>query len=319
MRLPVCIGAFIAAAVVLLGSSGDELLAHSPQAAAEERRFEVASVKPGLSPAEIGRRAAEASASGNFAIPFMGARTEPGGRFLGNATLKQLVVYAFDVRDYQVEGGPKWLTTDYFDVKAVAGFDATAVEMRGLVRALLAERFGFRSHTDTRQAPVYALTLARSDGRLGPRLKPTTPECLQQLEQRKKGAVVPPTPPPSARDFSNQTPRCGTTMMMTRAGGALTMLMGGMDLTSLVRQISSEVAAPVVDQTGLTGLYDITLEYASERINVGGGRGLDPNGTDTPPLPLMPAVQQQLGLKLEKQIGPMPVVVIDAAELPTAD
>jgi uncharacterized protein (TIGR03435 family) len=115
------------------------------------------------------------------------------------------------------------------------------------------------------------------------------------------------------------TASCGSTMMSSRANGGARLLMGGMELKSLLSQISSEVSAPVLDQTGLSGLFDMSLEYLSERSFTGRPGGLDPNSTEPLPVPLTGALQQQLGLKLEKQIGPMPVVIIDAAERPTPD
>jgi uncharacterized protein (TIGR03435 family) len=243
--------------------------------------------------------------------------------------LKQLIAEAFEVRDYQIDGGPPWLTTDYFDITANAGADATPADVKAMLRTLLAERFGLRTRSETRQAPVYVLTAARSDGRLGSRLTRPTPECIQQIEQRKSGTAPPPpsrTPSDIQQDFKrvssgdlSMTPRCGTTMMMSRANGGSTILYGGMELTSLVSRISSELSAPVIDRTGLSGLFDIVLEYLSERTMNGRAGGLDPNSTDPLPPPLVGALQQQLGLKLEKQTGPMPVVVIDAAEHPTPD
>jgi uncharacterized protein (TIGR03435 family) len=312
------IACIVAIAILITAFRHSTGVVRAQSATGEGRRFDVASVKLGLSPAEVGRRNAEAAANGrgySFSVPI---RMEAGGRFLGTATLKQLIGYAFDVRDYQIEGGPTWLTNDYFDVNAVAGFDATAEEMRGLVRTLLSDRFHLRSHIETRQAPVYVMTLSRSDGGLGPRLKQTTPECLQQIEQRKDASAVLPPPLFTISDSPSTTPRCGSTTTVSRAG-ALTLMMGGSELTSLVRQISNEVKAPVLDQTGLSGLYDMTLEYASDRGNSGRSPGLDPNGTDTPPIPLVPALQQQLGIRLDRQIGPMAILVVDGAEPPTPD
>ena len=120
--------------------------------------------------------------------------------------MKLLIAQAFEVKDYQIDGGPPWLTSDYFNVAANAGADATAADIKAMLRTLLVERFGLRTHTDTRQAPVHVLTLARSDGRLGPGVKRTTPECAQQIEQRKNGDAAParPAAPRSASDF----PRC---------------------------------------------------------------------------------------------------------------
>ena len=316
----------VTAASFVINAGGHAALAQSSQAPAE-RRFEVASVKPALSPAE---RAAQNG--GRFQMPGnFGIQTQPSGRFTaGTVTLKQLVADAFEVRDYQIEGGPPWLATAYFDVTANAGADATSADVKGMLRALLGERFGLRTHSETRQASVYVLTVARGDGRLGSRLTRSTPECVQQIEQRKSGTAPPATPRTTAPELnerlkrmmsgdSSVTPVCGTSMMGSRANGASTLVLGGLELRSLVSRISSEFSAPVLDQTGLSGLFDVSLEYLSERSINGRAAGLDPNSTEPLPPPLVGALQQQLGLKLEKQTGPMPVVIIDAAAPPTPD
>jgi uncharacterized protein (TIGR03435 family) len=328
---------FIVLAVAACAICSGAVLAQSAQAPpAEQRRFEVASVKPTLSPAELGRLAAQSGTG--FQMPSnFGIQTSPGGRFTaGTSTLKQLIAEAFEVKDYQIDSGPAWLTTDYFDITANAGADATPADVKAMLRTLLAERFGLRTHSDTRQAPVYVLTVARSDGRLGSRLTRATPECVQQIEQRKSGTAPSPTPPTPetereqrdrmqsqfkrlASGDSSMTPTCGTAMMMSRANGAAAILYGGMEPTSLITRISSELSAPVIDRTGLSGLFDMVLEYTAARTFNGQASGLDPNSTDPLPPPLIGALQQQLGLRLEKQIGPMPVVIIDAADRPTPD
>ena len=269
-------------------------------------------------------------------MPRFGIQTQPGGRFsAARSTLKRLIAEAFEVKDYQIEGGPAWLTTDYFDIAANAGAEASPADVKTMLRTLLSERFGLRTHSDTRQAPMYVLTVARSDGRLGSRLTRATPECVQRIDQinHRTAPATPPTPETereqrdrmeaqfkrlSSGDSSVTAP-CGSSMMSSRPNGASVLLFGGIELKSLVSQISSEVAAPVADRTELTGLFDISLEYLSQRTINGRAGGLDPNSTDPLPPPLVGALQQQLGLKLEKQIGPMPVVVIDAADHPTPD
>jgi uncharacterized protein (TIGR03435 family) len=288
------------------------------QNSAAERRFEVASVKPSLSPFEAGRAAARAEINGQpVAMPIMGIRTQPGGRFQAGSSLKQLIAHAYDVKDYQIDGGPPWLAADYFEVNASAGGEATAAEIRVMLRALLAERFALRLHTATREAPTHVLTVARPDGQLGPRLTRTTPECLKQIEDRKTGGAEPPLVRPDLRAGFPTRPTCGQTMMMGRSTGASAWLFSGVELTSLVSNLSDELSAPVSDQTGLKGLFDYSLEYLTERSFAGRPIGLDPNSADTPPPTLVPALQQQLGLKLEKKVAPMPVIVVDAAERPT--
>jgi len=320
-------------------AGGGAALAQSAPSPPNERRFEVASVKPALSPAELGRLAAQSG--GPPPMPRFGIQTQPGGRFsAGTSTLKALIAEAFEVRDYQIEGGPAWLTTDYFEITANAGADATPGDVKAMLRTLLAERFGLRTHRDTRQAPMYVLSVARSDGRLGSRLTPATPECVQQIEQRKNRTAAapasPPTPPSEAEQReqrermqaqlkrlssgdSSVAPTCGTSIMGMNANGVSTFLSGGIELTALVSRLSSELTAPVQDKTGLSGLFNVSLEYLSERTVNGRPGGLDPNSTDPMPPPLIGALQQQLGLELDKQIGPMPIVMIDAADRPTPD
>ncbi len=318
----------IAAATFCILCLPDALLAQSPQAS-PERRFEVASVKPGLSPYELGRQAAQNG--GAVQMPRMGIQTQPGGRFTAGSNLKQLIAEAFEVKDYQIDGGPSWLTTDYFDITALAGADAAPADIKAMLRTLLTERFGLRTHSDTRQAPVYVLTVARADGRLGPQLTRSTPECIEQVEQRKNGGAPPKPMTPAEREREMEilkrmasgggmtTPRCGSSMMGSRANGGSTYAFGGMELQALVSRLSSELSAPVVDQTNLPGLFDVTLEFLSERTINGRPAGLDANSTESLPVTLTAALQQQLGLKLEKQIGPMPMVVVDAAARPTPD
>ena len=325
-------------AALSIFSAAGVLRAQAPQTASNEKKFEVASVKPSLSPAEQGRLAAQ---NGGSAAPRrFGIQTQPGGRFsAGTTTLKRLIAEAFEVKEYQIDGGPPWLTTDYFDITANAGPDATPADVKAMLRALLADRFSLRTHSDTRQAPVYVLTIARSDGRLGSRLKATTPECVDQIDQQKKRAAArtataEPLPEAELRQQRERmqeqlkrlssgdaafTAPCGTTMMSSKISGANALLSGGMEITSLVSQLSGELSAPVLDQTGLKGLFDMSLEYLSDRSFNGRPGGLDPNSTEPLPVPLTAALQQQLGLKLEKQTGPMPVVVIEAAEHPAPD
>jgi bla regulator protein BlaR1 len=298
-----CLSLLVALAVPVVCGPVRQVAAQSP---APEKRFDVASVKPAVSPAE--------------SLGF-GMRTMPGGRFQAlSVTLKQLVAEAFEVKDYQLDGGPKWLTTDFFSINASAGGEATKDEIHVMLKALLADRFALKTRLETRQAAVYALSLARSDGRLGPGLKPTSAECLAQIEaQRKQRATSSQPPPPPPRLDPRglpMTPICGRSMTSNGPNGAM-MLYSATEIKSLVSIVSGELAGPAVDRTGLTGPFDVVLQFTSERL--GGRRGLDPNSNDTPAPPLPIAFEKQLGLKVEKQLGPLPIVVIDSAGHPTAD
>jgi uncharacterized protein (TIGR03435 family) len=126
----------------------------------------------GMSPAEAGAAAGRAAATSQPApaSPIFGIRTQSGGRFLAGASLKRFIANAYEVNDYQIDGGPKWVTSDYFEITANAGADATPADIRSMLRSLLAERFALRLRRDTREAQTHVLTMARPDERLGPRL-----------------------------------------------------------------------------------------------------------------------------------------------------
>jgi len=285
--------------------------AQSP--AAGEVRFEVASVKPVDPFAEVRKSGPQ---GGPIAMPQTGVRIEPGGRLVAVATLRTLIMRAYGIKVYQLEGGPRWLASDYFSISAKAANEtATEAEMNAMLKSLLAERFGVRVRVETRPSPVHTLTVARPDGRLGAGLKPTSKECEATLQKDRTGAR-PPMPPGPLTPSTPLTPTCG--MMSTRmaATGAATYAMGGWPLSSLVEHFSNELGAPVIDQTGLAGRFDAVVEYESGRRP---GRGPDLNSTDPLPVPLPQAVQQQLGLKLDKGTAPLPITIIDAAEPPSAD
>ena len=304
------------ALVLTVALSGAELRAQATLPSGD-RRFDAASVKPALSPFEAGRAAASGAAP--TAPAFFGTRILPGGRFVGTTTLKQLIALAFDIKDYQIDGGPAWLATNYYEINATAGGDATPAEINAMLKLLLADRFGLRTHTDTRQAPVHVLTVVRADGRLGSSLTRTSADCVRQIEDQKSGNAPARTPAsPGVRGLPT-TPTCGSITMVGRPSGGFTVLMGGMELTALLSRISNEVAGPVVDRTGLTGKFDITLEYQSQQSVGGRAPGLDLTGTDSPPSPMAAALKSQLGLQLDRQMGPMTIVVVDAVNQPTSD
>ena len=281
-------------------------------------RFEVASVKP-IDPFEQLRK--NGPQAGPIAMPFTGVRAEPGGRLIAVATLRSLLLRAYGIKDYQLEGGPPWLPSDYFSVTAKAAQEtANEAEMNEMLKSLLAERFGVRVHVETRPSAVHVLTVARPGGRLGAGLKRTSPECEAALEEQKRTGAKPPAPPMPRIPTGPQAappplvPACGMTSTRINVTGAATYVMGGWPLSMLVEHLSSELQSPVVDQTGLVGRFDAVVEYESSRWR---RRGPDLNSTDPLPVPLPQAVQQQLGLKLEKSVAPLPITIVDAAERPS--
>lgn len=270
------------------------LSAQTSPASAAGATFEVASVKPNKT---NDRRVM-------IQLP-------PTGRLTAtNVPLRFMIRTAFDVQDFQIVGGPSWVASDRFDITAKAPDGVVDQEqIRPMLRALLADRFKLVVHNETREMPTYALVMARPDGKLGPNMKVNTLDC-EAVFRAGRGGAPPPPPRPG------EPIQCGSMI------GPGTMTAGGMQLDDLARTLSQFVAGVVVNKTGLKERYDIQLNYAPEGRGVGPGPGL--GGPDAPQVdPNLPslftALQEQLGLKLESQRGPVEVVVIDRVEQPTED
>jgi uncharacterized protein (TIGR03435 family) len=257
--------------------------------------FEVASVKP--------------NKSGDQRVMI---QTPPNGRYTAtNVALRMLLRQAFDVQDFQIVGGPNWLGTDRFDIVAKPPDGITGPEqMRPMVRALLADRFKLVAHNETREMPIFSLMVARADGKLGPKLSGAKVDCDARFAAVRRGG------PPSAFPAPGQPIECGFMI------GPGNMNVGGMAMLELARALSPMVGRMVIDKTGLKGRYDFQMAFAPEGRGFGPGPG--PGPAEQPPVdPNMPslftALQEQLGLKLESERGPVEVVVIDRVEQPTED
>jgi uncharacterized protein (TIGR03435 family) len=266
--------------------------------------FEAASVKPNNS-TPLGRR---------FGVP--------GDRFVAtNETLWTLVAVAYGepgflpqpLANYQIAGGPNWINSDRFDVEAKAAGDV----VRGtegtrrkqlMLQTLLAQRFKLAVHHETRDMPVYALVPARRDRMLGPKLRRTDVDCvaLRRSPNYRPGPVFgTPAFDPANHDV------CGAGVSI--AG----ILKGGMTMADMAVTFSRWMDKAILDRTGLTGTFDVELQFSSEGLPGAPG---PPPGVERPPNDnpsIFTAVQEQLGLKLESTRGPVDILVIDHAEKPT--
>jgi uncharacterized protein (TIGR03435 family) len=270
--------------VLAAGLAAGVVDAQAPPPAARPA-FEVASVRPNTS----------GSAS-------MNVGTQPGGRFNAvNIPLTQLIQNAYRVHDFQIIGGPAWLS-DRFDViaKAETEFAPAAPGTIGtqwlMLQSLLAERFQLVAHRETREMDIYALMRAREDGRLGPRLRQSDIDCAALS---RPGATLPPpaAPAPGMRPIRP---------CMVRAGAG-NVVAGASRLDVLIGNLSSETRRIVENRTGLTGVFDIDLSWAPD------------TSTDTTRPSLFTALQEQLGLKLESTRAPVEVLVIDSISRLTPD
>jgi uncharacterized protein (TIGR03435 family) len=247
-------------------------------------------------------------------------RLQPGGRIVvTNQPLRQLIVFAYSLQPQQLAGGPSWLDTDRFDITAQAEGNISPTPPGGppgpaqlMMQRLLAERFGLAVHTESREMPVYALTVARRDGQLGPRIKPAATDCLALMTQAPGGV---PVQPPRLADGR---PACGI-----QRDGTGRVLAGGTTMQMLaISMLTAPAGRLVIDRTGLSGGYDFDFEFAMDPAP-----GATPaQGAAPPPGAatgvaerpgLFTALEEQLGLKLQPTRAPIDVVVIDRVTAPT--
>jgi uncharacterized protein (TIGR03435 family) len=260
--------------------------------------FEVASVRPNKS-------GAQASS----------IRRQPGGGLTAtNMPLRALITFAFQLQPFQVVGDPAWIRNEHFDIVAkmegnpapVAPFSGRLDPLMLAMQTLLAERFKLTVHHETREMDIYALVLARADGKLGPALKPSTQNCAAVMAAAIARGGPPPAPPPGSPLM------CGVRGMFGK------LIVGGMPLAAFASNLSGQVQRTVVDRTGLTGEWDFEIGFAAEPPpNLPPGVELPPVDPGAPSL--FTAVQEQLGLKLQSTKGPVEVLVIDRVEPPTPD
>jgi uncharacterized protein (TIGR03435 family) len=255
-------------------------------------------------------------------------RTLPTEFRVTNIPLRLIITQAYRVSSYQLVGGPSWLDSERFDIVAKAPEGSRPDQTPLMLRGLLADRFKLKVHGEKREVPIYALMLARSDGKLGPKLSKSTDDCEKILAERRAAALaaraggagpVPFTPP-----GPNEKPVCTITMRPTPVQNGIPLLNfrgGGQPMQVLVSQISGSVNRLVVDRTGLTGLYDFELEF-SMRGQVLTTQAPGTGNTPTAPIDDGPTIfdaVRELGLKLESERGPVDHLVIDSVGRPTED
>ena len=243
---------------------------------------------------------------------------QPGGRFTAvNVPLAALILQAYGLQRTQIVGAPDWAETARYDIIAKAESEiqgsppgAPPGPLNFMLQDLLEDRFKLRAHRETREMPVYELRLARSDGKLGERFKPSAIDCAAMRGRGRGGRMgAPPGPPPPG-----ERPQCGMRVAPNQ------VLAGGIALTQLTQMLSQFTQRNVVDRTGLSGTFDVDLTFTPDRMPQGPPPpgapplNIDPNGPS-----LFTALQEQLGLKLESEKAPVEVLVIDHVERPTPD
>ena len=265
------------------------------QSASHSYEYEVASIKP--------------DKSGTNMIRLM---YSPGGLNATNSTVRMLINTAYGVEDNQLSGGPSWLNSEHYDIEAKMD-SATADALHKLsedegrlarqqmLQALLADRFKLAIHRETKELPVYSLVVDKNG---------------LKIQEAKPGDTYP-------NGIKGPDGKGGAGMMMMNGRGSLTGQ--GVQIANLVRVLSRQLGRSVVDKTGLTGKYDFALKWTPDesqgamlRAPAGGqpGAGGAPPPDSSGPS-IFTALQEQLGLKLESQKGPVEILVIDHVERPS--
>lgn len=206
-----------------------------------------------------------------------------------NLAIRDLIQFAYGLPNSQILGGPAWLDSIMFDIDAKSDPSVDAQlhalpteqarhQKQLMVQALLADRFRLKTHQETRHLPVYALVVAKD----GPKFKPSKIN--------------------------------GTTI----DSGRTRLHVAGSDdtLSILARELARVLGRVVLNQTGLSGRYDLSLQWTPDDAPPP-----MPNGAPDPSEPpgIFTAIQEQLGLRLESSRGPVPVLVIDNVEMPSAN
>jgi uncharacterized protein (TIGR03435 family) len=251
--------------------------------------FEVASVK--------------ANTSGS---PGSSGHTGRGSVTFTNFTTRSLISNAYDIRGNRIVGAPSWIDSERFDVNARAAGDTPDGGLPPMMRTLLADRFKLVVKREIRDEPVYALVPARDDKRVGPNLRPST-DCIKAAPAAGRAGGTPDAPALKP----GTTAACGSRMLSDNRGTTIQSGMKTMaDLAGMLRGVGER---EVVDRTGLPGTFDFELRYAPDNVRA----------TAADPTQLLPdvftALQEQLGLKLESQRGPVEYLVIERIERPGAD
>jgi bla regulator protein BlaR1 len=260
------------------------------------------------------------STDSNFALDFSDSYApygDPKGILKADLPLSAYILFAYKLwlTPEQIKSMladlPKWVATDDFHIEARAEGDPTKDQMRLMMQSLLADRFGLKIHTETQPAQVLALTLVKT-GKTGPKLRPHAdgPPCDVVTPSPAKGAPSANADvfPPTCDSYLLQ--RSKTTHVSHFGARNTTMPMIAHSLAMI-----GQLGRPVIDQTGLSGSYDFSIEWTPEP------NATTPTGLNAQPEPpettFLEAVKEQLGLKLEPTKVPLDVLVVDHIERPS--
>jgi bla regulator protein blaR1 len=217
-----------------------------------------------------------------------------GGIKIQGASLKSLLLFAYDLREFQLSGAKGWMASERYTILAKGVMidgpadyrhmndqqqKAMAALIRKRLQMLLADRFQLAVHSQTKELPIYALVAAKNGPKMEPNLSP---------------------------DGSVQSMSTGLTMLKAKRAST----------EEIASALASIVGRPVIDQTGLKGFYDLKVEWTPDAAASAPGVLEEKPAANSGPT-LFTALQEQIGLKLESRKGPVETLVVDRAERPS--
>jgi uncharacterized protein (TIGR03435 family) len=308
------------AGIVLIGLVSG--LAHA-QTADGQPSFDAASIKPAPPPTP-GRGM------------MMGMNGGPGSKDpelyrCNNCNLMMLIMQAYDIKPYQLSA-PSSMSSERFDITAKVPVGATKEQFRLMLQNMLAERFKLTIHHDQKEMQVYDLVVAKG----GPKLK----ESAEEPPTDDTPVDGLPPPPPGGRGRGPNLDKDGYPVIPKGCNGCIMVVGGGkahlhsekQTMKEFAGMVSNQLGKPVVDATGLKGKYDIDVSFdmggmmmmrgGAPPPSPGGGAGVGPettvplgNASDSDMgVPLVGAIQSQLGLKLEPKKGQVEIIMVDRVE-----
>ena len=272
----------------LLYATQSKAQTQAEDAAAKLPAFEVASIKPDKSGTQM-----------------MMFRFTPDGLNATNSPLKMLIQQAYGVEENQVIGLPNGLSSERYDVEAKVDssdvaklHDLDPHQRMRMLQPVLAERFQLKVHRETRDLPVFELVVAKG----GPK-----------FHEAKPGDTYP-------NGIKGPDGHAGGPGVVWMQDGQLTCQAVGM--LELTRILSQRLGHNVLDKTGLTGKYDLAMQWPPPEDRpgppmLGGGEG--GNAPESAGPSIFTVIQEQLGLKLESHKAPVEVLIIDHVEAPSAN
>jgi uncharacterized protein (TIGR03435 family) len=205
----------------------------------------------------------------------------PGTLTVNNYSLKRLILETRRIKNYQLSGGPPWIDSDHYDIVGKASGKASFSELLKMLIPMMEDRFQLKFHRETRDLPVYALTLAKG----GSKMQPAT-------DASKSFGIYPSEAITEIKAFR-------------------------LDMRSFANILSGQLDRLVTNETGLAGEFQFNLRYVSDLLAKQPDNAeapSDPNAAS-----IFAALQEQLGLKLDARKAPIEVIVIDHAERPAAN